>query len=168
MILLERKKEEVLEVGALGKRNFPPGWYVYVGGARNNLTQTMNRHLRKKRARTVGPPSQGISLDYLVAGSEKRKGIPIYTENDLECSLAQAVAETAEREIPGFGCADGGGSSHLFHFTRPPLTVKPFVDIIFRYRHRLCFENPQLSRTWKIKSTMNTPRRMRSPRRIRV
>ena len=135
MILLERKVEAALSVGALGKRLFPAGWYVYVGRARKNLSQRIKRHLRNRK-------KKHWHIDYILEGAEGKKEIPIYTERDRECLLAGEVGAMADSGIPGCGCSDCGCASHLFYFSRPPLTVKPFVRLIFRYRHRLCFESP--------------------------
>ena len=135
LIMLELTEAKTLEVGALGKRSFPKGWYVYAGSARRGLTARVERHLRKRKTKRW-------HIDYLTSEAAVRKGIPVYTDGDLECRLAREVGRTAESEIPGFGSSDCRCPSHLFYFPRSPLTSRPFLDTLFRFRHRLCFDPP--------------------------
>ena len=141
MLLLERREQTTISVGALGERTFPEGWYVYVGGARKNLNQRLNRHLRKRK-------KKHWHIDYILDGAVKRRAIPIYTAQDLECSLAKEVGGMADQGMLDCGCSDCGCASHLFYFSRPPLTVEPFVRLIFRYRHRLCFDG--MEKSWTV------------------
>lgn len=137
LIMLELPEDRTIEVGALGDITFLKGWYVYAGSARRGLGARVERHLRKRK-------NKRWHIDYLTSEAAVRKGVPIYTDGDLECHLAREVGRTAEREIPGFGCSDCRCSSHLFYLPRSPLASRPFLETLFRFRHRLCFDRPLL------------------------
>jgi sugar fermentation stimulation protein A len=150
LIMVELKKAMTIKVGALGDIHFPEGWYVYTGSARRGLKARVERHLRKRK-------NKRWHIDYLTSEAEVKKGVPIYTNRDLECDLAREAGRAAEREIPGFGCSDCGCSSHLFYFARSPLASRLFLDTLFRFRHRLCFDPPLLIHDLKNKDNQKKP-----------
>lgn len=94
-----------IEVGRLGRYRFPPGWYVYSGSARRNLSARLARHLTAtKRMRW--------HIDYLLAAPSVLVR-HIRTFDAAECDV--------NRETPGvilvrrFGASDcrAGCGSHL-------------------------------------------------------
>jgi sugar fermentation stimulation protein A len=133
LILLELAEEQRIEVGALGTIHFKAGWYVYAGSARKNLSQRVNRHLRRQRKQ------QHWHLDYLTPhaarGVGKLKALPILSYRNLECDLAGELANLGGEPVPRFGSSDCKCASHLYYFRAPPLGSREFVDMLLRYRH---------------------------------
>ena len=133
MILLKLEKCR-LPVGALGDIDFESGWYVYTGSAMKNLASRVRRHLAKRKRKHW-------HMDYLSSSAEKIKGFPIYTTEDLECTLASDLKKIAPNRIRGFGCSDCDCDSHLFYFKEDPLQNRTFLDLLFHYRHSLIFNS---------------------------
>jgi sugar fermentation stimulation protein A len=129
LIFLEVPEPCEAETGALGLLAFKPGWYVYAGSARKNLSKRISRHLRKTRKR------KHWHLDYLRPLAKTIKALPICSYKNLECDLAVALADLGGRGIPGFGCSDCRCASHLYYFKDDPRKDRAFVDMIFRFRH---------------------------------
>jgi sugar fermentation stimulation protein A len=117
------------EIGALGLISFRSGWYVYTGSARRGLSKRISRHIRKTRKQ------KHWHLDYLSPRAAEIKGFPVYSYRNLECALARSLAALGGRGVPGFGCSDCGCSSHLYYFSRDPVTNRDFVDMLLRFRH---------------------------------
>ncbi len=129
LLLLELKTEHTITVGSLGTLVFRPGWYVYVGSGKKNLSKRIARHLRAKK-------EMRWHIDYLAAAAGKKKAYPIYTLRDLECPLAADIAAAADDSVPGFGSSDCRCKSHLFYFGRYPVRTAAFQEVVLRYRHR--------------------------------
>jgi sugar fermentation stimulation protein A len=133
LILLELAEERNIEVGALGTLLFKAGWYVYAGSARKNLSQRVNRHLRRQRKQ------QHWHLDYLTPyaarGLGKLKALPLLSYRNLECDLAGELAKLGGKPVPRFGSSDCACPSHLYYFKNPPMGSREFVDMLLRYRH---------------------------------
>jgi sugar fermentation stimulation protein A len=130
LILMELDRPFRTDIGALGPRDFPPGWYVYAGSAQKGLSQRTARHLRRVRK------ARHWHLDYLTPAAASLKALPIASYRNLECELAAALRETGGIGIDRFGSSDCGCISHLYHFTGPPLEDPIFVDLLLRFRHR--------------------------------
>jgi sugar fermentation stimulation protein A len=133
LILLELAEKRRIEVGALGTIPFKAGWYVYAGSARKNLSQRVNRHLRRQRKQ------QHWHLDYLTPfaaqGPGKLKALPILSYRNLECDLAAELAKLGGIPVPRFGSSDCNCPSHLYYFREAPMGSREFVDMLLRYRH---------------------------------
>jgi sugar fermentation stimulation protein A len=133
LILLELAEKRSVEVGALGTILFKAGWYVYAGSARKNLSQRVNRHLRRQRKQ------KHWHLDYLTPyaarGVGKLKALPILSYRNLECDLAGELAKLGGKPMPRFGSSDCACPSHLYYFKEPPMGSRDFVDMLLRYRH---------------------------------
>jgi sugar fermentation stimulation protein A len=133
LILLELAEKRSIEVGALGTILFQAGWYVYAGSARKNLSQRINRHLRRQRKQ------QHWHLDYLVPfasrGVGKLKALPVFSYRNLECELAGELAKLGGTVVPRFGSSDCRCAGHLYYFKEPPMGNREFVDMLLRYRH---------------------------------
>ncbi|MFP3040693.1 DNA/RNA nuclease SfsA [Treponema primitia] len=129
LILLELPANQDIEVGALGTIRFKAGWYVYAGSARKNLSQRINRHLRRQRKQ------KHWHLDYLTPWAGKMKALPILSYRNLECDLARDLEQLGGKPIPEFGSSDCGCGSHFFYFKAPPMGNREFVDMLLRYRH---------------------------------
>jgi sugar fermentation stimulation protein A len=134
LMLLELPEGRDIEVGALGTIRFKAGWYVYAGSARKNLSQRVNRHLRKKRKQ------KHWHFDYLTPYAGKMKALPIMSYRNLECDLARDLEKLGGKGIANFGSSDCGCvepkvRSHLYYFKEPPMGNREFVDMLLRYRH---------------------------------
>jgi sugar fermentation stimulation protein A len=129
LIILEIPKAGTAEIGALGTIAFPPGWYVYAGSARKNLSKRISRHLRKTGKQ------RHWHLDYLCPLAKTIKALPFYTYQNLECNLAAALAALGGKAVPGFGSSDCRCASHLYYFKNRPQENRSFIDMIFRFRH---------------------------------
>lgn len=100
-----------LDIGRLGRRNFAPGWHVYVGSALGpgGLKRAM-RHARLAAARDRAPKWH---IDYLLL-SPFFSLEAIYcapTHEPAECAIARALGGAS---VSGFGCSDCRCASHLF------------------------------------------------------
>ncbi|MCX8055400.1 MAG: GIY-YIG nuclease family protein [Ignavibacteria bacterium] len=101
-----------INIGKLGKVDFPKGIYLYCGSARKNFDARINRHLtRNKKIRW--------HIDYLL-GNKYSKIIKIEKfklEEHTECSLVKyyVLNNIAEKYVIGFGASDcqNGCRSHL-------------------------------------------------------
>jgi sugar fermentation stimulation protein A len=129
LILLELPKTVPVEPGSLGIMVFAAGWYVYAGSAQKNLSQRINRHLRKVRKQ------KHWHLDYLTPYAKTIKSLPIMSYRNLECLLAEELGKLGGRAVPRFGSSDCGCESHLYYFTDPPMKNRAFVDMLLRARH---------------------------------
>lgn len=115
-------------VQRIGRPLLQPGWYVYVGSARANLQQRIDRHLRKRK-------KLHWHIDYLLQQSSSVKAFPVRTAEDLECRLAGDISKIADSGVDGFGCSDCSCNSHLFYFPGNPLHNRGLLDTLFFYRH---------------------------------
>ena len=127
LLILRLASEARLRVGGLGRIDFRRGYYVYVGSAMKNLTQRIHRHrgLRKNFF---------WHIDYLRDGSEFIAGLPVRSEDDLECEIAAKMGGVAEWTVPGFGSSDCSCPSHLFGFETHPLNLAPFHHLLQFFR----------------------------------
>ncbi len=130
LILMEIPEQFETDVGALGSILFHPGWYVYAGSARKNLSQRINRHLRKIRKQ------KHWHMDYITGFAKMIKGFPIFSYHNLECGLAGELKHISSGMIPGFGSSDCTCESHLAYFKTNPMQNRDFIEMLMRYRHR--------------------------------
>ncbi|MFQ5912271.1 MAG: DUF123 domain-containing protein [Nitrospinota bacterium] len=101
-----------LDVGALGRRKFPPGRYVYVGRAMRGLEARLARHLRRVKARPRWHIDSFRARARLVSLSVFRSADP-----SLECETSARLHAGGGRvEVPGFGSSDCACPSHLFFY----------------------------------------------------
>lgn len=127
MILMRLRRKTPLEVGKLGRIHFNPGYYIYVGSAKRNLSKRIERHRRLRK-------NKFWHIDYFRAVAEILTMLPIRSSKDLECELAGALSAYADRQIPGFGASDCTCPSHLFWTRRHPLDSENFHDLLQYYR----------------------------------
>jgi sugar fermentation stimulation protein A len=128
LLVVHLPQAERVAVGALGEVPFPPGYYVYVGSGRANLSHRVKRHLSaRKRLRW--------HIDYLLRAAGRVRGLPVYSEEDLECAIAADVASISPRAVPRFGAGDCRCGSHLYYFDTDPTATDAFQEILHRYRH---------------------------------
>jgi sugar fermentation stimulation protein A len=135
LLIVELPRGCTLTPGSLGEIRLRPGWYVYTGSGRKNLSARIARHHRSRKM-------LHWHIDYLLAcgGRGGLTSLPVRTLKDLECPLARAVAALAAGSTPGFGCSDCDCPSHLFRFDNNPLHDGGFLDLLLHYRHTLALE----------------------------
>lgn len=130
LLVLEVPHEVRREVGALGRRALPPGFYVYTGSAQRGLSQRIARHLRlRKRLHW--------HVDFLRAHSLRVQAFPIRASSG-ECALAAEVARIGCGLVAGFGSSDCRCPGHLVRFPDSPVHTAAFQELLTRMRH-----NPQ-------------------------
>lgn len=100
------EETRTVEVGALGKIDFQPGMYVYVGSAMNGVESRLERHFS---------PVENLHwhIDYFSAEAEAVEFLVVPDGPEAECMVAEAASRVGE-PVEGFGCSDCGCSSHLF------------------------------------------------------
>jgi sugar fermentation stimulation protein A len=138
ILVLHVSSSRSVEVGRLGRIQFPAGYYLYVGSAEKNLTRRLERH-RRERKRFFW------HIDYLRARAEVHQILPIRTSDRLECELASALKKVADWEVPGFGSSDCGCLSHLFGMRTDPLHSTEFIDVLQYFRMDRLFERERRS-----------------------
>jgi sugar fermentation stimulation protein A len=127
LLILRLASQARLKVGSLGRVDFGPGYYVYVGSAMTNLTERIERHRRLRK-------NFHWHIDYLRDNSEFLTALPVRSVDDLECEIAARMEEVADWSIPGFGSSDCSCPSHLFGFETLPLNLAPFHHLLQHFR----------------------------------
>jgi sugar fermentation stimulation protein A len=126
-VVLELESERVIEIGSLGRINFPMGHYVYIGSARGMLTKRINRHLLSRKR-------MHWHIDYLRRYARLTHTFPIRASVSRECELANAISRVSDWQISGFGSSDCGCNSHLFGFKEAPVHNRAFINSIMDFR----------------------------------
>ena len=96
------KQNISLKIGALGKRSFPKGDYVYTGSAMKNLSKRIARHQSKEK-------KLHWHIDYLLAHPkvELVEVVSYPSEIREECRYNQImIKKKAEIPVLGFGSSD--------------------------------------------------------------
>lgn len=107
-----------VRVGALGVREFAPGYHIYIGSAQGSGgLGRADRHVNLAFSRDR-PPRWHI--DHLLLDPHFRPVavITAVTGRDCECDLAKAIGDPS---VLGFGCSDCNCPSHLFHRPGDPV-----------------------------------------------
>lgn len=117
LLVLRLPEARSLEVGALGRREFAAGWYLYVGSAHG--PGWLNARLRRHRSLDK---RMRWHVDYLRAASEFVEAWAAPLSADCECEWERRlmVAPEAEAPVPGFGASDCRCASHIVHFRSRP------------------------------------------------
>ncbi|MCE8425796.1 MAG: GIY-YIG nuclease family protein [Candidatus Methanoperedens sp.] len=105
-----RKKKDVC-VGKLGRLHFRKGYYSYVGTACG--TGGFKRVARHFNVASGKNKIRKWHIDYLLPHSEVACAILIPTNDDIECTIAAALASSFDG-IQDFGCSDCRCNTHLF------------------------------------------------------
>ena len=117
VLIMRLPEQTVLNIGKLGRFDFPAGWYAYAGSARGpgglaariahhrRASKTPHWHIDHLRSR-----AELIAVWYTV-GQQKR-----------ECDWARALSELpgAGLVAPGFGASDCRCATHLLGFPGRP------------------------------------------------
>jgi Uri superfamily endonuclease len=112
-LLIHLSEPKRIRIGKRGMFQFPEGYYVYTGSAKNGLRARVERHLRKKKKRFW-------HIDYLLDHSSVRDTCLFPNSKLDECSLARRTLDkpAAEVVVPGFGASDCNCPAHLVFFKR--------------------------------------------------
>jgi sugar fermentation stimulation protein A len=97
-----------ISVGRLGRFQFAPGIYFYVGSAQKNLDARLERHARKEK------PLRW-HIDYLSTKADMIGAITVAGTRERECEFAEDLRGTYEMPVPGFGASDCRCGGHLFY-----------------------------------------------------
>ena len=127
ILVLENKEDSKIQIGALDNKNFPKGYYLYVGSAMNNLDKRIKRHYRKRK-------KQHWHIDYLTKGEmEVIEDYKFRRSDRIESQLSRKIEAIAERSIDGFGASDSREASHLHYFSENPVKNQEVYNIILDY-----------------------------------
>ena len=105
-------KQTRIRVGAIGRHDFRPGAYVYIGSALGGIEKRVGRHKSNKKRKKW-------HIDYLLAKAEVLSTISIPCDGrDVECEVARALVDCEGASIPvkRFGSSDCKCASHLLYF----------------------------------------------------
>jgi sugar fermentation stimulation protein A len=127
ILILHILQDSIISVGSLGHVSFPPGYYIYVGSARTNLTKRIERHLRKRK-------NFFWHIDYLRDHADKCLPLAIRSHTLLEHEVALAVSRIADWSVPGFGSSDCFCETHLFAMHENPIHSHKFLDLLQYFR----------------------------------
>ncbi|NPV60294.1 MAG: GIY-YIG nuclease family protein [Actinobacteria bacterium] len=126
-VLLVRVPEaRVVEVGALGRLDFKPGFYAYVGRAKRGLRARLARHARGEGKR------MRWHIDYLLETAVLEEAWALSLEAG-ECETASRLeAGGARRDgLRGFGSSDCRCPGHLLHLGElRPRAPLPMATVI--------------------------------------
>ncbi len=127
LIMLHLPADISIAVGKRGTVHFQKGYYLYVGSALKNLTQRIQRHMRKRK-------TFYWHIDYLREYADRCIALPVRSSTPLEHDLAAAVSAIADWSVPGFGSSDCSCDSHLFGMLQNPVEDPRFIDILLEFR----------------------------------
>lgn len=106
MVFIRVENRQELEIGALGRKSFDPGIYVYVGSAMNSVEKRLERHFSEVE-------NTHWHIDYLTEEAEPFDYLIIPETSEYEEWMAGKLSEFCE-PVPGFGSSDSKKESHLF------------------------------------------------------
>ena len=116
LLVIDVKKDLILQVGSLGKISFKKGRYCYIGSAmgpgQNALENRVKRHLKNSESKKFH-----WHIDYLLVNKNVfvEKVFAKQSEEKLECSIASKISNLyGLKEIDRFGSSDCSCLSHLF------------------------------------------------------
>lgn len=127
IVVLRLDQEKKLSIGSKGEMNFPCGYYLYVGSAKQHLSKRLERHQRKRKR-------FHWHIDYLRHAAEFHAAIAIRTTAALEHDIARAIGKIADWEIAQFGSSDCSCLTHLFGMHTDPLHTPAFIDVLQHFR----------------------------------
>jgi len=112
-LLIYMPQKKSITIGKKGIFQFPKGYYVYTGSAKNGLKSRIQRHLRKNKKKFW-------HIDYLLQYSNI-KDVIMHVKKS-ECHWNNRLLELAESEVlvNGFGSSDCKCRTHLLYFKKKP------------------------------------------------
>jgi Uri superfamily endonuclease len=95
-----------IDIGVKKDLQFHKGYYIYVGSAQGKGSTSLENRLKRHFSKTK---KMHWHIDYLLNSHVNLEGaIYAFTENNLECTLAQELNRTIDFqwELKGFGASD--------------------------------------------------------------
>ena len=112
-LLIYLPRKSFITIGKKGSFEFPKGYYIYTGSAKNGLKKRLDRHKTKDK-------KLFWHIDYLLEYG-KIKDFWVRSKGS-ECDWNRKVLKRAESKIilSGFGSSDCRCPAHLVYFARKP------------------------------------------------
>jgi len=117
VLLIKLSRRRRIRIGKLGMREFPPGFYAYVGSAMGGLKARIARHFRSIRRKRPH-----WHIDYFLAAGVAQAVYARTGPKRRECLAARTLGEELPG-ISGFGCSDCRCRSHLFYSPHAELLI---------------------------------------------
>lgn len=132
ILLIRFPRAREITLGGLGQRNFPAGWYAYVGSAMGGFRSRLAHHLKSEK-------KLHWHIDYLLQYSSISAIFISESMKKTECSIARALADSFE-SFPGFGCSDCKCKSHLFFSSHEKALKSGIIKAfsVLEYPVKLC------------------------------
>ena len=127
IIILRLARARRILIGGLGAVKLPKGYYLYVGSAREGLSQRIARHRRLTK-------KKHWHIDHLREQADFVAAIPIRTSRDLECAIARELGTIADWQVPRFGSSDCSCATHLFAMDVDPVHSPDFIRLLMTFR----------------------------------
>lgn len=106
LLFLQLEESKTIEIGTLGKIEFEPGTYVYVGSAMNSVEKRLERHFSETK-------NKHWHIDYFTDETKPFDYLIIPETSEYEEFFAERLEEHCE-PVPEFGSSDSSQDSHLF------------------------------------------------------
>lgn len=115
VLVLLLPAREMVDVGALGRREFPGGIYLYTGSAfgPGGVRARIGRHLRSRK-------KLHWHIDYLLPQDRTREVWVLPSDHTVEHRVARRLREHPLTTVPvrGFGSSDCSCAAHLVYLPR--------------------------------------------------
>lgn len=123
ILILRLESGVETEVGGLGLRRFPAGYYSYTGSAMGGLLPRVRRHLASRKV-------LHWHIDYLLRHVRVVRVILIPSRSRSECRVHGRLRRGLEHEVPvpRFGSTDCRCPSHLLRYRGDP--TAPLRDLL--------------------------------------
>jgi Uri superfamily endonuclease len=126
ILIMRLAQPTALDIGRLGRFDFPAGWYAYAGGARGpgGLGARVSRHRRASK-------TLHWHVDHLRAHAEVTAVWYTVGNQKRECHWARALSKLQDTCVvaPGFGASDCRCITHLLYSPAPPDRAA-FADLV--------------------------------------
>jgi Uri superfamily endonuclease len=134
-LIIENKKDHVVQIGKLGTFLFKQGFYVYIGSALGKSATSLEYRLKRHLSSTK---KLFWHIDFFLNSESVNIESILYanTSKKEECALASATFQIqgAHIPVPQFGASDCkkvNHSSHLFHFLLEKNELEALVKAAF-------------------------------------
>lgn len=127
VLIITLDSDRTIDVGALGRLDFPAGTYAYVGSAMSGLDARIARHLRDDKR-------LHWHVDYLLQHAHVADVVRVESELRIECVIAAGLAERLPA-LSGFGSSDCACKGHLFGPAEPEALTDAVAQAVDSVRH---------------------------------
>ncbi len=131
VLTMKINKNLGINVGSLGRIEFPKGYYCYVGSALGESVNLENRISRHKKLNKIKKGNLHWHIDYfLVNPKVEIVGVDqIIMNKRLECKISDSLSRFATTSVPNFGSSDCNCKSH-FHYFKDEKTLKKSLEVL--------------------------------------